>query len=243
MSQMNDEMNCTDIQTALAADPAFKDESGHLQGCADCQAYQGDLKVLDQRMRAAMEVDVPKLNMPELPDLDLSNVAALPVRRRMTAPLWFAVAASVALAMFVGLRVGGPENVEYSLAEQVLAHVDHEPAALLPSKTPVAADRLQQVVPNNMATMNHEAGLITFAETCPINGNPIPHLVMQGEHGPITILLMPEEKINEAIILDGENIHGSILPVGDGSVAIIGTRGEQLENVQRSVMNSVAWDI
>lgn len=243
MSQASNEMNCTEIQTALAADPAFEDESGHLQGCADCQARQGDLKVLDQRLRNAMEVNVPKLKMPELPDLYLKNVAALPARRRMTAPAWFALAASVALAVFVGSRVSGPENTEYSLAEQVLAHVDHEPAALLPSSTPVTADRLQKVVPNNVATMNHEVGLITYAETCPINGNPIPHLVIQGEHGPITILLLPEEKISEAIILDGENIHGSILPVGDGSVAIIGTRDEQLENVERSVMNSVAWDI
>ena len=243
MSQTTDKMNCTDIQAALNANPEFKDESGHLQDCADCRRYRDDLRSLDQRIRAAMEVDVPKLEMPELPELDTSKIAALPARRRRTRSLWFAIAASVALAVFVGLRVSGPESAEYSLAEQVLAHVDHEPAALLPSNTPVDDDHLQSVVPRNMASMNHEAGLITFAETCPINGNPIPHLVIQGERGPITILLLPEEEISEAISLDGENVHGSILPVGEGSVAIIGTRDERLDKVQRSVINSVAWDI
>lgn len=243
MSQTTDKMNCTDVQAALAASPAFDDESGHLQDCADCEAYQNDLQSLDQRIRLAMEVDVPSLSLPELPELDTSNVSTLPARRRMTAPAWFAVAATVALAVFVGLQVGGPEINGYSLADEVLAHVDHEPAALLPSSTPVDDNKLQRVVPQSVASMNHEAGLITFAETCPINGNPIPHLVIQGERGPITILLLPEEKIDAAISLDGENVHGSILPVGDGSVAIIGTRDEQLENVKRSVMNSVAWDI
>lgn len=243
MSQTTDKMNCTDIQEALTANPGFNDESGHLQACADCQAFRTDLEALDQRIRAAMQVQVPDLVMPDLADIDTSNVATLPVRKRMTTPAWFAVAATIAVAAFVGLRSGGPEYTEYSLADEVLAHVDHEPAALLPSSTPVDDSRLQRVVPQNIASMDHEAGLITFAETCPINGNPIPHLVIQGERGPITILLLPDEKISEAISLDGENVHGSILPVGDGSVAIIGTREEQLDNVKRSVMDSVAWDI
>tara|TARA_R110002096_G_scaffold57426_2_gene145596 strand:- start:7235 stop:7966 length:732 start_codon:yes stop_codon:yes gene_type:complete len=243
MSQATDKMNCTEVQDALTANPAFDDESGHLQDCADCQAYQNNLQALDRRIRAAMEVDVPKFEMPELPNLDSSNVATLPVRRKMTAPVRLAVAATIALAVFAGLRVGGPENTEHSLAEQVLAHLDHDPAALLPSDTPVDDDDLRRVVPRNIASMNHDAGLITFAETCPINGNSIPHLVIQGERGPITIMLLPDEKISAAISLDGENVHGSILPVGEGSVAIIGTRDEQLDNVKRSVMNSVAWDI
>jgi hypothetical protein len=89
--------------------------------------------------------------------------------------------------------------------------------------------------------MDHSAGLITFAETCPINGNAIPHLVIQGKAGPVTILLLPEEKISGAIELNDEFRHGVILPVGDGSVAIIGTKQEQLEQIQEKVLKSVLW--
>ena len=130
-----------------------------------------------------------------------------------------------------------------SLESQVLAHVDHEPMALLPSNTPVDDGKLQRVVPANIATMNHNSGLITFAETCPINGHQVPHLVLQGKTGPITILLLPDEMISESKILDGENVHGVIVPVGSGSVAIIGTREEQLDEVEKNVVNSVAWGI
>ena len=45
----------------------------------------------------------------------------------------------------------------------------------------------------------------------------------------------------EAVSLDGENTHGVILPVGDGSIAIIGAREEKLERVEKSVLNSVMW--
>ena len=89
--------------------------------------------------------------------------------------------------------------------------------------------------------MNHDAGLITYAQSCTINGKEVPHLVMQGAHGPITILLMPHEKVAAATTLDGVNIKGVILPVGDGSIAIIGDREEQLDQVTENVVNSVMW--
>jgi hypothetical protein len=74
-----------------------------------------------------------------------------------------------------------------------------------------------------------------------INGKKIPHLVIQGEHGPVTILLLPDEAIDDAVQLEGESINGVLLPVGGGSVAIIGERDEQLETIKDNVVNSVTW--
>lgn len=243
MSQTTDKMSCDEYKEALAANPDFIDESGHLRDCVECQAFYSEILALDARIRAAMELTVPPLRMPELPDLDIEKVVSLPSRRRISPPAWLAIAATVTLAVFVGIRTLGPTVPQASLESQVLAHVDHEPSALLPSSTPVTNSKLLQVVPGNIATMNHDAGLITFAETCPINGNEIPHLVLQGTAGPITILLLPDEKISETKTLDGENVHGYIVPVGNGSVAIIGTREEQLDEVQQKVVDSVAWGV
>ncbi len=243
MSQSQDTMNCDDYQLALTENPDFEDKSGHLQACADCQAFSREIRVLNERIRAAMELPVPPLRMPDLPDLDLERVVTLEAPRRWSTPAWFAVAATVLLAVFLGVRFAGPDSPAVSLESQVLAHVDHEPMALLPSNSPVDEAKLQRVVPANVARINHDAGLITFAETCPINGNPIPHLVLQGKTGPITILLMPEEKISETKTLSGERVHGVIVPVGNGSVAIIGTREEPLDEVRENIVNSVAWGI
>ena len=89
--------------------------------------------------------------------------------------------------------------------------------------------------------MNHDAGLITYAQTCVINGRKIPHLVIQGEQGPVTILLLPDEAIDDAVPIEGESINGIILPVGGGSVAIIGERNEKLDTIKQNVINSVTW--
>ena len=47
--------------------------------------------------------------------------------------------------------------------------------------------------------------------------------------------------VASATTLDGENVHGVILPVGDGSIAIIGTRNEPLEPIRQQVIESVTW--
>jgi hypothetical protein len=241
MSQTTNDMNCTDYKKALTAEPGFTDQSGHLESCADCQMVRKEMLSLDEKLIAAMEVAVPELVMPELPDIETENVVSLSSRRETPKPVWYAIAASVFLAAVVGVRMLG-SDVDYgTLAEQVLAHVDHESAALLPSNTRVSDRQLSLAVPNSIATLNHSPGLITYAQNCSINGNDVPHLVIQGEHGPITILLMPAETIAEATTIDGDNIKGIILPVGNGSIAIITDREEQLDQVQKIVLDSVMW--
>jgi len=241
MSQATVNMNCTDYKNALTAEPGFHDESGHAESCADCQAYSDEILALDEKLVAAMEFSVPELHMPDLPDIETENVVSLSSRRATPRPVWYAMAATVLLAAFVGIRMLGLGVTYGTLEEQVLAHVDHDPSALLPSRTPVSVRQLSRAVPENVATMNHDTGLITYAQSCSINGRDVPHLVIQGARGPITILLMPEEPLAEATTLDGVNIKGIILPVGNGSIAIVGDREEQLDQVKENVLDSVMW--
>ena len=198
------------------------------------------MQALDLRIARALQIDVPPLVMPELPDVD-DKVAALPVRRRSKAPLWFAVAATVVLGLSIARRMSS-FFVEYdSLADEVLAHLDHEPRSLVVTDVPVSDRRLQRAVPASMAVFDRDETLITYANPCIINGKRVPHLVVQGQHGPITILLMPEEKVAEKTPLDGATVHGVILPVGEGSIAMIGPREESLEPIQENVRASLTW--
>ena len=52
---------------------------------------------------------------------------------------------------------------------------------------------------------------------------------------------MPDEKIDGPQSLAGQNINGVILPVGSGSIAIIGEAGEPLERIEHDVVSSVTW--
>ena len=234
-------MNCEEYREAIAANPAFEGGASHVAVCSDCQAYQREMLALNIKIAKAMQLDVPDLKMPELPEIETGTVAILPARKRWLKPMLFAVAATVVLATSISLRVSGVFQSYGSLAEEVLAHMDHEPGALRVTDEPVGDARLAKAVPAKFAIFDRDASLITYAQSCKINGKDVPHLVIQGEHGPVTILLMPEEKIAEAMPIDGNNVKGVILPVGDGSIAIVGDREEQLESIQKNVVNSVTW--
>jgi len=234
-------MNCEDYRQQIAADPTFDGGAGHLSDCAECRVFRTEMQSLNVKIAKAMQVQVPELSLPELPDIDTANVESITARKPLARPAWFALAASVVLATVIGARMFGIGVTYDSLADEVLAHLDHEPAALRVTRTPVADARLAKVVPTNVAQLDHSAGLISYAQSCKINGKTVPHLVIQGEQGPVTILLMPEEALAEAVSLDGENIHGVILPVGNGSIAIIGARDEKLERIEKSVVSSVMW--
>lgn len=241
MGPANELMNCDEYREMIAADPAFDGGAAHLAACSECQAFRSEIQSLNLKIAKAMQIEVPDLELPELPAIDAGNVVPITARKRVSKPVWFALAASVLLAASLGLRMMSV-GVDYdSLADEVLAHLDHEPYALRVSGTPVSDARLSRVVPDGVARLDHSAGLITYARSCEINGKTVPHLVIQGEHGPVTVLLMPDESVPQATPLDGENVHGVILPVGAGSIAIIGAREEKLERIENSVLNSVMW--
>lgn len=244
MNEQTTDMNCEKYQEAIAADPTESFEGGreHADACGDCRALREEYRALDARIESALAIKVPALQMPELPEIASGdNVVSLASRKRFTTPVWFGLAAAFAMAAYFGLLTLNSTEPGLSLADQVIAHLDHEEGSRIVTDVAVPERTLDSVVSNHVAEMNSGIGLITYARSCVVNGKSIPHLVIQGERGPVTLLLMPDEAIDQAIPLDGVSINGVILPNGNGSIAIIGERGERLEAIGNRVVNSVKW--
>ncbi|MEM8817370.1 MAG: DUF3379 family protein [Pseudomonadota bacterium] len=246
-------MNCEEYRQALGEDPKYAGGAAHLSECADCQAFRASMARLESRIEAALELPVPALNMPALPAVEAEDtqredgagdkVVVMQPRVRKSAPVWLAMAASVVLVALLGVRMFGGDTEYASLGEEIVAHLDHEPYALRVSSEAVSDERLARVVPANIANLDHSAGLITYAQPCEINGKTVPHLVIQGKNGPVTVILLPDERVLEAETLDGEGINGVLIPVGNGSIAIIGQKEENLGAIRESIVNSVTWSI
>lgn len=232
-------MNCNEYRQALTAEPDFDGAAAHVAECADCRAWRAGLLAFDANIRAALAIDVPALRMPELPPVDTTGVTALGAGRSRKVRGWLALAASTVLAVAIGYRLAGPVHYD-SLADEVLAHVDHEPRAMQVTDVGVPADRLAEVT-RPIAAIGADAPLVTYARSCVINGRDVPHLVVQGERGPVMILLMPEEPVEAAIPLEDEDNRGVILPVGRGSIAIVGARDEPVDRLEKRIRNSVTW--
>jgi len=240
MSNRTEMMNCTEFKQTVTADPADLSAQAlsHEGRCSECRRYRESMQLLDSRLRRAMEISVPPIKMPDLDTAD--NVVLMP-KRRVTTPVWLSLAASVAMAAWLGLTLTSPGEPRLSLAEEVIAHMDHEQESRIVTNVAVPERRLASVVSRDVAELNPGIGLVTYAKSCVINGNMVPHLVIQGEKGPVTLLLLPDEAIDTPLPLHGSSINGVILPVGDGSIAIIGVREEAIEEIQNRVIESVKW--
>ena len=145
------------------------------------------------------------------------------------------------VAVLLGFGMLGQQQNQSSLADQIVAHIEHESFSIKVSDKGVSDDRLSRVIPANISSLDHSAGLITYAQSCVINGHQIPHLVVQGANGPVTILLMPFEKIDEAEEIHSGTVNGYIFPVGNGSVAIVGENEGDLKKIEKEVKDSVKW--
>lgn len=241
-------MNCEDYKEAIAADPSASFEGGaeHVAACETCAAFKAEMQALDARIAKALAIDVPELELPELSEIEDDNVVNLPFKgkQKLSTPTWIGIAATVVLAAFIGVRmIDLDAGSGLSLSEEVLAHLDHEPQALKVTNVAVSDERFSSVVNSSVGTMDRNVGLVTYAQSCIINGKTIPHLVIQGQKGPITLLLMPEEMIDSAVTLDGKGVNGVIIPMGHGSIAIIGERDEPLDAIEQEIINSVEWSI
>jgi hypothetical protein len=248
MSASETNMNCDAYKEAIAADPtgAFEGAS-HADGCASCAEFRDEMLALDSRIAKALAIDIPKLHMPELPpiaEMEDETVVSLPVTSRSKLPTWIAIAAAFALAAIIGVQmIGGPAVRYESLEAEILAHIDHEPGALRVTDEAISDNRYSDVVNASVGTMDRDVGLISYAQSCVINGKTVPHLVIQGEHGPITLILMPDEMIDVARTFMGERVNGVLIPHGSGSIAIIGENEQDLTEIEQSVVDSVEWSI
>lgn len=233
-------MKCDEYREAINADPSesFAGGGAHAAECPSCSAYKAEVRALDARIAAALAIPVPayEATVPAY-EAPVSHSAL---------PTWIALAAAVAIVGVFALRELAPDANHVPLAEQVLAHMDHEQASRRVTSVAVTEQRLEHVLYPQVSTMDLDSGVVSYAESCVINGNTVPHLVVQGRTGPITLILLPDEPIDAAIPLSGDNVHGVILPVGNGSVAITGQRHDQLNeigDIGQQVVDSVTWTI
>lgn len=244
-------MQCEDYRQAIAAEPSAPGEEvlAHLAACPGCATLLDEVQALDADIARALEIDVPELELPALPaaeaprgDAVVSMRERAGRRARPGRPMMLAgLAAGIAAVAMVSLL--RPSDTP-ALAEAVIAHMDHEQASRRVTAVPVAEQALDAVVAPRISRLPDGIGLVSYASSCVIRGNTVPHLVVQGERGPITLILLPDEKTERAIPLSGEHVHGLLLPVGEGSIAIIGGREDQMDEVEatgRRVADSMRW--
>jgi hypothetical protein len=219
----------------MLADPhaATPELAEHLAHCPECPAYRERLLRFEGRLARALRIDAEISQLP-------APISRMGVRRNG----WLAMAASLVVALLVGtLWLGAPHT---SLAADVVAHMAEEPAAWTRTDVAVPAADLAPVIAEARMRLRPEAGMVSYAQSCLFRGYHVPHLVVQTDMGPVTVMVLVHENVAAARMFDERGYRGTILPVpGHGSIAVLVKSEEgdlpKVESVAARVKDAIVW--
>ena len=244
-------MDCSAYRRSIMADPRDPDPlvREHLASCHECSLYTEKLLRFESRLGRAVRVAVPDARA--VPDRRAAPAdRVVPLRGGARRPAtsrkgWFAMAASVLLAVVVAgtLWVASPGR---SLAADVVTHMEGEPGAWLQTPVPVPSSELERVLKDSHLRLNEGAGVVSYASSCAFRGHHVPHLVIQTESGPVTVMVLVHEAAQKPVRFDEQGYRGVIVPVaGHGSLAVLThsstTDIKTVELIAAQVLDSITW--
>jgi len=183
------------------------------------------------------------MNVPQREKNGESAFARLAEARRRTAiarPRWASLVGSILAGVIVGawLWSGGSGN---SLGDDVLSHMDGEPEALAAANGAVDPAAAARVLEQGRIRLGPGAGEVLYASNCRFRGRTVPHLVVQAEGDPVTVLVLRNEPLEGPVSIAGRGFSGRIVPAGPGSIAVVGAAGADLERIAAQVRAAVEW--
>ena len=247
-------MDCREFRQEAGADPCHLGAAAvaHRDACAACAESLRQTLALDEKILAALQVPVPDSVRRGTAAVSFEQGAggngragraghaarwpAIGPRR------WMALAASIAGGVLVGslLWLGGPRA---SLAQDVVRHMGHEPQAMVATSREADPAEVEAVLERAGVHLRPGAATVSYANTCPFRGGKVPHLVVQTGAGPMTVMVLRDEKVPAPVDFDEDGYAGTIVPAGPGSIAVIGhAPAADLVQVAERVRNAIQWE-
>lgn len=226
-------MNCLEYRRLTLAEPRSRSAArlAHRLQCSGCARWT--------RGQARLDAAIDKALAVPLPDGLADRVAMRAAWQRRPQARWVSVAAGVA-AVAAGAVLALQLLDRPALADAVIDHVYHEPELLLAADGAIAPARLAAVLARVDAHLSGDIGTVTHAGLCPVNGVLAAHLVVNGENGPIAVIVIPERRVAVAERIGDASFGGAIVPIEGGSVALVSVRGEPLDALIERAARTIA---
>jgi hypothetical protein len=241
-------MNCEEAWVLIGGDPATVQVElrDHLRTCSDCLNLRARTLTFEVRLRQALELEVSPLT-PRLLSGDSAVTREIATR---TPPLWkralrkparrgkWSVGIGLAAAVLMGLALWINRPHE-ALASEVIRHIEGEPDSWTKTQ-PVAASALDPILrKSGIAVRPGTAPVVVYASSCDFKGYPMPHLVVRTGHGPGTVLVLTHMTVRTSEHFESDGYRGLLVPVGEGSVAIVSHSTIAPDEAAREVLQAL----
>lgn len=233
-------MNCLEFRRAAGADPEHlgAEALAHRDACPQCAQYLQSIRHLDATIFKALNVSVepqPAMTRTAPPRVAQAVRASLGNRNR-----WYALAASVAGGVAIGALLWASGSRD-ALAKDAVQHMAHESKSMVVTRVPADPAQVRDVLARDGVRLRSNPGLVTYVMSCSFRGHEVPHLVVQTAEGPVTVLVLRDEKVSRARKFHEQGYAGTIEPSGPGSIAVIGGTDEQVREAVERLDDSLEW--
>lgn len=232
-------MNCTELKEVLSAEPGKRTPAitAHLAECPECSAFVRELAAFEQRLKRALAIPVAPKALPTAAELAAAPAATVTTldrpRRGFGRPAWLALAATglVAAVLVTTLLTVYPR---YALASALVGHVAEEPNSWAVTDVSVPDESLAYVLKRAGVALDPGGPRVSYAQSCTFRGWHVPHLVVQTNRGPMTVIPLRHEHVSRITEIDDSGYRGIIVPAGHGALAVL-ARGAVDETAIESI--------
>lgn len=140
-----------------------------------------------------------------------------------------------------GRVVPNTTQASYLTADVVSHIIKHaqEAPEIMTDYTSMEEEQLQALFAKVGATLHKPIDFMSFAGECDVEGQKGLHLVLQEEAGPVTIIVIPGQKMTAMQAFQNSGFEGQMIPVNGAVVAIVGHSYEQLARAQMHFFKAV----
>ncbi len=162
-----------------------------------------------------------------------------------------AIAASILVALSLGFTVlsSRPSAADMALGNSLLSHV-HAESQFYNVDTTIpwsSASEVMQQTGAEFVSFDDIANQmnLTFAQFCRLMGDDKRgiHLVVRGEHGPVSIMFINHHPMRGKVELQDEQLRGEVIPMEEGFLAVFGSPNEPLERIRTQIQQQLTWSI
>lgn len=230
-------MTCIEFRQRIGADPASKAQAvlEHRLECPACAEFHRQQLALTGRLAAALDVSVPDELAARIQWQAANQRPARAIR-------WFATAAGLVAAVFLSVLVW-LGDADGPLPAGVIAHVKEEAGIMRVSSERVGAQKVSATLSFDNMEVVEELGNVTHAGLCPFRGRLIPHLVVEIDGQPVSVMFLASEQVKRIEQVHDSDYHGIIVPVEGGSMAIVSEREDLLVPAVEEMRHKIRWGI
>jgi len=236
-------MNHNEARLLIGAEPhapPSAELSEHLANCRECSRFQSEMVALDANIRRALEgAPAGAANAPAATASVTPITGVRKAKKEKPTNVWsgWALAASVAVVSVFVIWALRPSD---TLAHELVAHVEYESDSWSRKQAAPPAAVTDTLAKAGVA-LDMSSDKVMYARTCLFRGHLVPHLVVSTLRGPVTVLVLPDEKVAHRTNFHEDGMTGVIAPAPHGSIAVLALGSASVDDVAAQVQQSVRW--